>query len=88
MPRARHEDTPEYAVNVVDRARSVGSHVAAAAGLFAVLLVAMSAVETPMPLQGLSAEATMKREGSPTYGSEMLCSIGEKFRNWVGVQDS
>ena len=48
MPRVRHADTPDYAVDVIDGARPIGSQLAVAAALLTVLLVAMTSVEAPM----------------------------------------
>jgi hypothetical protein len=41
MPRLPRGDTPEYAVDVIEGARPIGSQLAAAAGLLTMLLVAM-----------------------------------------------
>jgi hypothetical protein len=48
MPRVRHVDTPDYAVDVIDGARPIGSQLAVAGALLSVLLVAMTSVEAPL----------------------------------------
>jgi hypothetical protein len=88
MPRIRHEDAPEYAVDVMDSAKPIGSQLAAAAGLFTMLLVAMSAVEAPMPRQPPYADATREMESPSAHEPGLLCSIGGKFRNWIAVEAS
>lgn len=88
MPRVRHEDTPEYAVDVVEGAKPISSQLGAAAGLLTMLLVAMSAVEAPMPRHLLHAEATIGTEVSSSDGLGLLCSIGGKFKNWISVEAS
>ncbi len=90
MPRSRHSDAPDYANDLMDGAEPIGSQLSVATGILAVLLVAMSAVETPMQPQNLVARdvgATEIREPStPSLGP--LCLIGTKVRNWIGVTAS
>jgi hypothetical protein len=90
MPRSRHSDAPDYAVDLLDGAKPIGSQLSVATGILAALLVAMSAVETPMQPTDLVASdvgATEIREPSaPSPGP--LCLIGTKVRNWIGVAAS
>ena len=66
MPRIRQSDTPEYAVDVIDGARPVGSQLAIAAGILTVLLGAMSLAEAPMLRQDIHInEAESTRKPSP-----------------------
>ena len=63
MPRVRQSDTPEYAVDVIDGARPVGSQLAIAAGILTVLLVAMSSVEAPMCVR--TSTSMRQKHGKP-----------------------
>jgi hypothetical protein len=88
MPRIRHLDRPDYAVDIVDGARPIRSQFAVAAGLFTVLLVAMSAIEPPMQPQHLYATEASGMERPPAQDSKLLCSIGDRIRGWIGVTAS
>jgi len=48
MPRIRRRDHPDYARVVMDGAKPIGSQLTVAAGILAVLLVAMSAIDMSM----------------------------------------
>ena len=87
MPRSRHPDTPDYANDVMDGAKPIGSQLSVAAGFLAVLLVAMSAMESPMQPRDLAASdagATGIREPS-TPGPGPLCLVGNKIMDWIGL---
>jgi hypothetical protein len=87
MPRIRHPDNPDYAVDLMDGAKPIGSQFAVAAGFLTVLLIAMSVMETPMQPQeptGSKAEATEMGEPS-VPGPGPLCLIGTKVRDWISV---
>jgi hypothetical protein len=88
MPRIRHLDKPDYAVEVIDSAKPVRSQFAVAAGLLTMLLVAMSAMEPPMQPQHLYATEASDMEGPPAQDPKMLCSIGDRIRGWIGVTAS
>jgi hypothetical protein len=62
MPRVRHADTPDYAVDVIDGARPIGSQLAVAGALLTVLLVAMTSVEAPMARHALYSDGQGKIE--------------------------
>jgi hypothetical protein len=86
MPRVRHRDTPEYAMDVIESTKPISSQFAAAAGLLTMLLVAMSAMECPLTRQDLAVNGTGAM-GSP-FADEpgLLCSIGGKIVSWIAVE--
>ncbi len=87
MPRTRHPDNPDYAVDVIDGAKPIGTQLSVTAGLFAVLLVAMSAVAAPIRPQDRvprDAEAIGIEEPS-TLGQGPWCVIGNKVKDWIAV---
>jgi hypothetical protein len=86
MPRVRHRDTPEYAVDVIEGAKPISSQLAAAAGLLTMLLVAMSAMEAPLTRQDLPNSGTGKMERRPANEPGFLCSIGGKLVSWITVE--
>ena len=88
MPRVRQSDTPEYAVDVIDGARPVGSQLAIAAGILTVLLVAMSLAEAPMLRQDIHINEAESTEAFPRTNRGFLCSIGGKVKDWVSVEAS
>ena len=88
MPRIRHLDRPDYAVDIIDGARPIRSQLAVAAGLFTVLLVAMSAMEPPMQPQHLYAAEASGMERPPAQAPELLCSISDRIRGWIGATAS
>jgi hypothetical protein len=88
MPRLHRADTPEYAVNVIEGARPIGSQLAAAAGILTMLLVAMSAVEDPVHRQDLAINGTSKMENLSSHEPGLLCSVGGKVLSWIAIQTS
>jgi hypothetical protein len=88
MPRVRHGDTPEYAVDVIAGVKPIGSQLAVAAGLLAMVLVAMSTTEAPMQGQDLSGDAPAQAERLPTDTPGLLCSIRGKIVSWISVEAS
>jgi hypothetical protein len=73
-------------MDVIEGAKPISSQFAAAAGLLTMLLVAMSAMECPLPRQGLAVNGTGTM-GSPfTDEPGLLCSIGSKIVSWIGVE--
>jgi hypothetical protein len=88
MPRLPRGDTPEYAVDVIEGARPIGSQLAAAAGLLTMLLVAMSAVEAPLPQLDLAVGVTGEMKSSPAHDPGLLCAVSGKILNWIAVQAS
>ena len=86
MPRVRHRDTPEYAVEVIEGAKPVSSQLAAAAGLLTMLLVAMSAMEVPMARQDFPIHRMGEMESPPANEPGLLCSIGGKIVSWITVE--
>ena len=88
MPRVRQSDTPEYAVDVIDGARPVGSQLAIAAGILTVLMSAMSLAEAPMLRQDFHVNEA-ERTGSLSKDEPgFLCSIGGKVKDWVSIEAS
>ena len=88
MPRSRHRDHPDYAVAVIDGAKPIGSQLSVAAGILAILLVAMSAVAQPMQPPGVvdgRPEATGSTEPSV---AGPLCLISVKIKDWIAVTAS
>ncbi|KLK91273.1 hypothetical protein AA309_20620 [Microvirga vignae] len=85
MPRIRHRDKPDFAVDVMDGARPIGSQLVVAVGLLTVLLVAMSAVEAPMQPQDIYAAGAKEMESPSALDPKLLCSIGDKVRGWIAV---
>jgi hypothetical protein len=88
MPRLRRRDTPEYAFDVIEGAKPIGSQLAAAAGLLTMLLVAMSAVDAPLPRQDFAIDATGEIEGPHREEPRPLCLIGGKIVSWIAVEAS
>jgi hypothetical protein len=88
MPRVRHGDTPEYAVDVIAGVKPIGSQLAVAAGLLAMVLVAMSTVEAPMQSQDLLGDALTQAQRLPTDTPGLLCSIRGKIVSWISVEAS
>jgi hypothetical protein len=86
MPRVRHRDTPEYAVDVIEGAKPISSQLAAAAGLFTMLLVAISAIEAPVMRQDLAVNGTGAMESPFADEPGLLCSIGGKIVSWIAVE--
>jgi hypothetical protein len=86
MPRIQHRDTPEFVVRAIEGAKPIGSQLAGAAGLLTVLLVAMSAVEAPMPRQDVRIVEVVGKESSPVQEASLLCSIGGKIVSWIAVE--
>ena len=88
MRRIRQSDTPEYAVDVIDGARPVGSQLAIAAGILTVLLSAMSLAEAPMLRQDLHINEAENTGSLAKDEPGFLCSIGGKVKDWVSVEAS
>ena len=88
MPRVKHSDTPEYALDAIDGARPVGSQLAIAAGILTVLMSAMSLVEGPMLRQDLHINEAESTGSLSKDEPGLLCSIGEKVKDWVSVEAS
>jgi hypothetical protein len=86
MPRVRHRDTPEYAIDIIEGAKPISSQFAAAAGLLTMLLVAMSAMECPLPRQDLAVDGTGKMGNLSADEPGLLCSIGGKIVSWLAVE--
>jgi hypothetical protein len=86
MPRVRHKDTPEYAMDIIEGVKPISSQFAAAAGLLTMLLVAMSAMECPLPRQDLAVNGTGAMGGPFADEPGLLCSIGGKIMSWVSVE--
>jgi hypothetical protein len=86
MPRVRHADTPDYAVDVIDDARPIGSQLAVAAALLTVLLVAMTSVEAPMARHDpySDGQGKLERPSPPA----LLCSYGGNLRDRIVVEGS
>jgi hypothetical protein len=86
MPRVRHADTPDYAVDVIDDARPIGSQLAVAAALLTVLLVAMTSVEAPLarPDPYSDGQGQIERPSPPA----LLCSYGGNLRDRIVVEGS
>jgi hypothetical protein len=88
MPRIRQSDTPEYAVDVIDGARPVGSQLAIAAGILTVLMSAMSLAEAPMLRQDFHINEAENTGSLAKDEPGFLCSIGGKVKDWVSVEAS
>jgi hypothetical protein len=88
MPRVRQNDTPEYAVDVIDGARPVGSQLAIAAGILTVLMSAMSLAEAPMLRQDVHINEAESTGSLAQDEPGFLCSIGGKVKDWVSVEAS
>jgi hypothetical protein len=88
MPRIRQSDTPEYAVDVIDGARPVGSQLAIAAGILTVLLGAMSLAEAPMLGQDFHINEPENTGSLAKDEPGFLCSIGGKVKDWVSIEAS
>ena len=88
MPRIRQSDTPEYAVDVIDGARPVGSQLAIAAGILTVLMSAMSLAEAPMLRQDIHINEAESTGSLSKDERGFLCSIGGKVKDWVSVEAS
>jgi hypothetical protein len=88
MPRLRRKDTPEYAFDVIEGAKPIGSQLAAAAGLFTMLMVAMSAMDASLPRQDFAIDATGGVERPHPEEPGLLCSIGGKIGSWIAVEAS
>jgi hypothetical protein len=88
MRRIRQSDTPEYAVDVIDGARPVGSQLAIAAGILTVLLGAMSLAEAPMLGQDFHINEPENTGSLAKDEPGFLCSIGGKVKDWVSVEAS
>ncbi len=86
MPRVRHRDTPEYAVDVIEGAKPIRSQLAAAAGLLTMLLFAMSAMEGPLTQQDFPVNGMSKMENAPTDEPGLLCSLGGKIVSWIAAE--
>jgi hypothetical protein len=86
MPRVRHADTPDYAVDVIDGARPIGSQLAVAGALLTVLLVAMTSVEAPMVRHDpySDGQGQIERPSPPA----LLCSYSGNLRDWIVVEGS
>jgi hypothetical protein len=86
MPRVRHADTPDYAVDVIDGARPIGSQLAVAGALLTVLLVAMTTVEAPMARHDPynDGQGQIERPSPPA----LLCSYSGNLRDRSVVEDS
>ena len=86
MPRVRHADTPDYAVDVIDGARPVGSQLAVTGALLTVLLVAMTSVEAPVARHDpySDGQGKLERPSPPT----LLCSYGGNLRDRSVVEGS
>ena len=86
MSRTRHPDNPDYAIDVIEGAKPISTQLSVATGLFAVLLIAMSAVATPMrpqdPVAG-DAQATGMEESSSGQGR--WCLSGNKLSDRITV---
>jgi hypothetical protein len=87
MSRTRHPDNPDYAIDVIEGAKPISTQLSVATGLFAVLLIAMSAVATPMrpqdPIAG-DTQATGMEESSSS-GQGPWCLSANKVRDWIAV---
>jgi hypothetical protein len=88
MPRIRQSDTPEYAVDVIDGARPVGSQLAIAAGILTVLLSAMSLAEAPMQRQDIPINEAESTGSLSKDEPGFPCLIGGKVKDWVSVEAS
>jgi hypothetical protein len=90
MPRIRHPDNPDYAVDVIDGAKPIGSQLSVAAGLLSMLLAAMTTMETPVqPHDPVANGAGATEVSEPSVsGPGPLCLIGEKVKDWNGVTAS
>jgi hypothetical protein len=88
MPRVRHRDTPEYAVDVINGAKPIGRELTGAAGLLTLLLVAMSAMEAPFPRQDFHVDRTGEMESPSAHEPGLLCSIGGTILNGIAIQAS
>jgi hypothetical protein len=86
MPRVRHADTPDYAVDVIDGARPIGSQLAVAGALLTILLVAMTSVEAPMARHDPygDGQGQIEHPSPPT----LLCSYGGNLRDRIVVEGS
>jgi hypothetical protein len=88
MPRVRSDDTPAYADDVVGRSKPIGSQLAGSTGLFTVLLVAMSAMESPLPRQDFVVEEKGDIERSLPDEPGLLCAISGTIVSWIDEQAS
>ena len=86
MPRVHHADTPDYAVDVIDGTRPIGSQLAVAAALLSVLLVAMTSVDAPMARHDPYGDGRgqIERPSPPA----LLCSYSGNLRDRIVVEDS
>ncbi len=83
MPHLHRGDTPDYAVDVIAAARPIGPQLTAAAGLLTMLLVAMSAVEGPLPRPDYAVDGKSEVEHPLPDEPGLLCSIGGRIVNWA-----
>jgi hypothetical protein len=88
MPSNPHRDNPDYAIDVMDGAKPIGPQLVAASVLFTVLLAGMSAMDVPMQPQDLSVAGQGETGSSPTQEAGLLCSIGDKVRDWITITAS
>jgi hypothetical protein len=88
MRRVRHKDTPEYAVDIIDGARPIGSQLGVAAGLLTAVLIALSAMEAPMRRPDLQVARAGGMETPSPDEPGLLCSIGGKIVSWIAVEAS
>ncbi len=88
MPRYHRRDTPEYALHVIEGAQPIGRQVTAATGLLAILLIAMSTVEAPLPQQDIAADTTGTIERQLPNEPGLLCAIGDTVIDWIAVEAS
>jgi len=86
MHDVRHADTPDYAVDIIDGARPIGSQVAVAAALLTVLLVAMTSMEAPMARQ--DPDSDRRGQIERLFPPALLCSYGGKSRVRMAVEGS
>ena len=85
MPSNQYRDNPDYAVDVMDGAKPIGSQLVAASVLFTALLAGMSAMDVPMEPRDLYVAGRSEAGSLPAQEAGLLCSIGDKVRGWITI---
>jgi hypothetical protein len=88
MPSGLHRDKPAYAVDVLDGARPVGPQLVVASVLLTVLLAGMSAMDVPMQPRDLYVAGKSEAESLTAEPAALLCSVGDKVRDWITITAS
>lgn len=88
MPSSLHRDNPDYAVDVMDGAKPIGPQLVVASVLLTVLLAGMSAMDVPMQPRDLYVAGESRTESVSAPEAGLLCSIGDKVKDWITITAS